>query len=444
MRCKRIYQFPGGTEGLVCRGHDHVEPTAVDSPADSPSDSGHSASVMEAVPEVFEAARRFELNRRFLHTGLESLDSVDLHVVFRTRALVMKSVPFLLKGSFRAALICALREVLDGNNQGHELRVERGWKMLTLLPRMLLARPRGGKVSKKKLQARIDLFASGQSVVVGCERRVRSCWGCFEGASITQTQTGQHPDEGAEGGSARAAGRQALEGADVAPGNLATLAQLTNPARRPPIPRDHLSWSATAVPAQPFELDPELFCKNLRSARRGAAPGPSIWHDNGTPPRLGRFRPRHGSLRQFRRACEPGVCPQRRFGRVPTWSRHCPSKAGWWDSGNRCWRHSQIDHPHDCPADLQTSRGGNSPAHQYALQTKSRGECVSHMVQMLTQLNPRQTVVSVDGVGAFDLVSRNAMLQGLGNMIGGAQVLPFVRLFYSDPSKVRAASKGIR
>ena len=59
---------------------------------------------------------------------------------------------------------------------------------------------------------------------------------------------------------------------------------------------------------------------------------------------------------------------------------------------------------------------------------------MSHMVQMLTQLNPRQTVVSVDGVGAFDLVSRNAMLQGLGNMTGGAQVLLFVRLFYSDPS----------
>ena len=95
--------------------------------------------------EVFEAAGRFELNRRFLHTGLEFLDSVDLHVVFRTRALVMKSVPVLLKGAFKAALICAMREVLDGNNQGHELRAERGWKMLMLLPRMLLARPRGGK-----------------------------------------------------------------------------------------------------------------------------------------------------------------------------------------------------------------------------------------------------------------------------------------------------------
>ena len=64
------------------------------SPAESPSDSGSSASVMEAVPEVFEAGGRFELNRRFLRTGLESLDSVDLHVVFRTRALVMKSVLF--------------------------------------------------------------------------------------------------------------------------------------------------------------------------------------------------------------------------------------------------------------------------------------------------------------------------------------------------------------
>ena len=34
---------------------------------------------MEAAPEVFEAAGRFELN-----TGLEFVDSVDLHVVFRT------------------------------------------------------------------------------------------------------------------------------------------------------------------------------------------------------------------------------------------------------------------------------------------------------------------------------------------------------------------------
>ena len=41
------------------------------------------------------------------------------------------------------------------------------------------------------------------------------------------------------------------------------------------MPRDPLSGSAVAVPERPFELDPELFCKNVRSARRGGAPGPS-------------------------------------------------------------------------------------------------------------------------------------------------------------------------
>ena len=59
--------------------------------------------------------------------------------------------------------------------------------------------------------------------------------------------------------------------------------------------------------------------------------------------------------------------------------------------------------------------------HQYALQTKSGCECVSHMVLMLTDMTPRQTV---DGIGAFDLVSRKAMLQGLENMPDGVRVLP--------------------
>ena len=61
----------------------------------------------------------------------------------------MKSVPVLLQGAYKAALICSMREVLDGNNQGHELRAERGWEMLMLLPRVLLARPRGGKVEEE-------------------------------------------------------------------------------------------------------------------------------------------------------------------------------------------------------------------------------------------------------------------------------------------------------
>ena len=60
---------------------------------------------------------------------------------------------------------------------------------------------------------------------------------------------------------------------------------------------------------------------------------------------------------------------------------------------------------------------------QYALKTKSGCECVSHILQALTESSPRCTVMSVDGVGAFDLVSRNAMLRGLMSLRG--RLLPF-------------------
>ena len=60
------------------------------------------------------------------------------------------------------------------------------------------------------------------------------------------------------------AARQALEGAALAPGSLATSRILTDSERRPPVPREAVS---------PFQLEPELIC--LRKARQGAAPGPS-------------------------------------------------------------------------------------------------------------------------------------------------------------------------
>ena len=65
---------------------------------------------------------------------------------------------------------------------------------------------------------------------------------------------------------------------------------------------------------------------------------------------------------------------------------------------------------------------------QYALKTKAGCECVAHVLQTLTDLDPEATIVSIDGVGAYDLISRNAMLEGLLRMEGGDQILPFVRI----------------
>ena len=67
---------------------------------------------------------------------------------------------------------------------------------------------------------------------------------------------------------------------------------------------------------------------------------------------------------------------------------------------------------------------------QCALSTRSGTECVGHAIQALTDLHPDSTVLSVDGIGAFDLVSREAMLSGLRNMEGGDTLLPFVAQFY--------------
>ena len=54
--------------------------------------------------------------------------------------------------------------------------------------------------------------------------------------------------------------------------------------------------------------------------------------------------------------------------------------------------------------------------HQYALSTGAGCECVAHSLQMMCETDPELTITSVDGVRAFDLISRRAMLEGLANV----------------------------
>ena len=67
---------------------------------------------------------------------------------------------------------------------------------------------------------------------------------------------------------------------------------------------------------------------------------------------------------------------------------------------------------------------------QFALTTRCGGECVAHAIQAMTDMDHRATVLSADGIGAFNLVSRAAMLEGLHSLEEGRAVLPFVRQFY--------------
>ena len=62
----------------------------------------------------------------------------------------------------------------------------------------------------------------------------------------------------------------------MAPGTIATLRALTDPDRRPPVPKEEKSRAvAEAQPAERFQLASEEFLICVRNARRGAAVGPS-------------------------------------------------------------------------------------------------------------------------------------------------------------------------
>ena len=67
--------------------------------------------------------------------------------------------------------------------------------------------------------------------------------------------------------------------------------------------------------------------------------------------------------------------------------------------------------------------------------TRAGCECIAHALQGLCDLNPSARVTLIDGVGAFDSISRRAMLTGLAQVAGGASTLPFVRMFYASPSQ---------
>ena len=92
--------------------------------------------------------------------------------------------------------------------------------------------------------------------------------------------------------------------------------------------------------------------------------------------------------------------------------------------------------------------------HQYGLSTRTGTEAVSRLLRAATEACPRATILSVDAVGAFDHVSRGAMLGALLARRELHPLLPFARHFYSFPSvytwcdddgcphEVRAANKA--
>ena len=134
-------------------------------------------------------------------------------------------------------------------------------------------------VPKTRLMERVSLFHNGQ----WCELVERSAVDA-EIAHLAACKKRRRVKSGMEHRASRAfrcvldgelsAGRQALEGAEVAPGTRETVDALRD--RRPTEPRDPLPGRvANHVLDSPVSLDSDLFARTVRSSRRGAAAGPS-------------------------------------------------------------------------------------------------------------------------------------------------------------------------
>ena len=58
---------------------------------------------------------------------------------------------------------------------------------------------------------------------------------------------------------------------------------------------------------------------------------------------------------------------------------------------------------------------------------------MGHAVRAITDMDPNATLLSIDGVGAYDHVFLSSMLAKLLEVPGLRPLLPFVRSIYSQP-----------
>ena len=192
-------------------------------------------------------------------------------------------VPKIMRGVVSTAFRLSFQEAAEARAAGNVEQETRAWKLFTLVTNVADEPPRGGVVSKAKLSERCDAFARGEWLLLveasradaqSCStatsrRRRRGNSGDVMGRrakrALQLTQWGE-----------LSSGRQALKGALVAPGNERTRTMLSDPSRRPPVPRAPVARELIEYnPEDQVVLDGELLLQNLRKSRRGAAAGPS-------------------------------------------------------------------------------------------------------------------------------------------------------------------------
>ena len=221
--------------------------------------------------------------------------------------------------------------------------------------------------------------------------------------------------------------RQALTGATLAPGTLETLAELQR--RRSQEQVREIPPEVMASNPTPVVLDPVAFSQCLSSAPSGSSPGPGgctyemlkvCLDDRETLhlllPRCRRFGSGRGTRDRDQSVHDvnhDGIAEERRRG-ARNRNGHIFSSA--------CRSHTR--------SAIRQGSGGSVRS----ISTRAGTDCVGHAIGVLTDADPECTILSIDGVGAYDHVFRSSFLTKLHQVPGLRGLLPFVRSIYAQPT----------
>ena len=229
------------------------------------------------------------------------------------------------------------------------------------------------------------------------------------------------------------AAAKALTALPLAPTNQDTLRQLRDPVRRPPEPQIPINPELGLGRLGTIELSSVRLIANVRRSRKGAAPGPSgctgehlrvLLDDEHCAELL------LGAARKLAIAQVSGaILPALRLGRMVALSKPSGDVRAlvMGDAFRRLVARTLAQQ-------LSTEFQRACAPFQFALSTKAGAEALVRVVRAATESDAQTTILSVDGVGAYDHISRQSMLSALASRPDLAGVLPFASMFYGSPS----------
>ena len=380
--------------------------------------------------------------------ALHNLQDVDLAAEFRQRCRTMKRVPLTSRGDYARIQAQVLGHIVQQYRQSADTQHENKvltWKLLMLLPRLLLHHAaRGGESGARELRRRIALFDAGEwdALLTKCRATADANSPRPRLGPVAQQRAKEKAvislvEQGELSHAARV-----LRSAGLAPGDQNPLDELRNSELRPRVLRDPLPQESLQFqPQDPLKLDRDIFANVLQQTRKGLSAGLI------------------GMRNEYLKLCLEDdlsldllstVAEFIAQANVPTRIVQTMSVSSITALKKRNGRVRGIaagDTLRRLVAKTlarqseEQLRNAAMPAN-FGLADRSGTDGLVHMVRTLLGSDSSRTLISIDGVGAFDHVSRARIFTELWHRPEFHDLLPFVSCWYGLQLSVEGRHRG--